>query len=132
MQIGHFTCLANDQQTCVGCAAVTYTRKCDKKKIVLLACNYSNTNMRRHPVYKAGAACSGCITGCNNVYPGLCGPQEELSLFNLNKYLNSNVEIPQLPQLPQLPEIPQLPELPQLTQIPPLPELPELPQLPQF
>lgn len=41
--IGHFTCLANDQQTHIGCAGITF-------EYSYLACNYSYTNI---PAYVA-------------------------------------------------------------------------------
>lgn len=75
--IGHFTAMVQDKSGQIGCATSSYKR--GKWNWLLLACNYSYTNIIGTPVYKLGKACSGCQTGCNTDYPGLCSKSEIIS-----------------------------------------------------
>lgn len=75
-QIGHFTAMVNDKQTHIGCALINYRqgwfRTCH------LACNYSYTNIIGKPVYVAGSVASGCQSGKNNAFSGLCSLKENI------------------------------------------------------
>lgn len=73
-QVGHFTQVVRDEAHAVGCAASRYTQ--GGWNTVLVACNYSNTNMIGQSIYKAGRTASGCKTGRNPKYPGLCSESE--------------------------------------------------------
>lgn len=42
----------------------------------LMACNYAVINILTTPVYEEGDAASGCTTGPNPNYPGLCSESE--------------------------------------------------------
>lgn len=70
-KIGHFLQIIQDHATHVGCAVSQYTN--GKMKSLLLACNYSYTNMMSQPVYVTGSAASGCgNSGKNSKYTSLC------------------------------------------------------------
>lgn len=69
-KIGHFTQVVRDEAVSVGCAISKYADK--KWKNLLMACNYSITNMVSQPVYAAGSPASGCSTGGNGKYTSLC------------------------------------------------------------
>ncbi|XP_062553204.1 antigen 5 like allergen Cul n 1-like [Armigeres subalbatus] len=72
--IGHFTQIVSDRTSKVGCSMVSYVRSPFTYKYFV--CNYGLTNIVNQPVYAAGNACSGCTTGCNANYPGLCSTAE--------------------------------------------------------
>ncbi|XP_050085097.1 venom allergen 5-like isoform X2 [Anopheles aquasalis] len=77
--IGHFTQMISDRSTSVGCGIVLYPQKLDDFvfKQVLYTCNYAITNIIGQPVYRRGlVAASGCVTGPNPAYPGLCSGAE--------------------------------------------------------
>ncbi|XP_062553203.1 antigen 5 like allergen Cul n 1-like isoform X2 [Armigeres subalbatus] len=74
--IGHFTQIVSDRTSRIGCAMVSYNRQRFINK--LLVCNYGLTNIVNQPVYVAGNSCSGCTTGCNSQYPGLCNTAENV------------------------------------------------------
>uniref|UniRef100_F5GTY0 Venom allergen-1 n=1 Tax=Simulium guianense TaxID=445764 RepID=F5GTY0_SIMGU len=84
-QIGHFTQLVSDRTTRVGCAISRYTEWNAKyqmdMKTMLLACDYSFTNIWEQKVYEAGPTASGCKAGRHSVYKGLCKASE-----NVNPY----------------------------------------------
>uniref|UniRef100_D1FPS5 Venom allergen-1 n=1 Tax=Simulium nigrimanum TaxID=683695 RepID=D1FPS5_SIMNI len=86
-QIGHFTQLVSDRTTRVGCAISRYTEWSTKynrdMKTLLLACDYSFTNIWEKHVYEEGTAGSGCKSGKHPVYKGLCNTSE-----NVNPYEN--------------------------------------------
>uniref|UniRef100_A0A1Q3FTZ0 Venom allergen-1 n=1 Tax=Culex tarsalis TaxID=7177 RepID=A0A1Q3FTZ0_CULTA len=73
-RVGHFTQIAADRATHVGCSLVSFQPAMTTQW--LFVCNYAITNIREEPVYVAGSACSGCMTGCNEKYPGLCNVEE--------------------------------------------------------
>lgn len=58
----------------VGCAASS--DKQGDSYIVWLACDYNYGNMEDSPVYVAGDKASGCTTGANEQWTGLCKPDE--------------------------------------------------------
>ncbi|BFG01504.1 antigen 5 like allergen Cul n 1-like [Drosophila madeirensis] len=68
--IGHFTAMAQEENTHCGCAAAFYTES--GMNNFLMACNYATTNWVGSPVYQRGVKGSGCKTGTNPNYPGLC------------------------------------------------------------
>ncbi|KXJ82045.1 hypothetical protein RP20_CCG015839 [Aedes albopictus] len=72
--IGHFTQIVSDRTSRIGCAMVSYKRGSFINK--LFVCNYGLTNIVNQPVYVAGNVCSGCRSGCNAKYPGLCNTAE--------------------------------------------------------
>lgn len=67
--IGHFTQMAQDRATLIGCALINYRN--GRYYTSLFACNYSLTNLSNQPVYVSGPAASGCPAK-NNAFPGLC------------------------------------------------------------
>lgn len=74
-KIGHFTQLIRDKVAYIGCGVATYDKKGFKGTHLLLACDYSYTNMIGEAVYKSGTACSECEK-CHSVYLGLCSANE--------------------------------------------------------
>lgn len=73
--IGHFTQMAYDRATEVGCAFARYT---NKFKTGLFACNYSSGNIKGYKIYKCGYPTAGCAMGRNPLYPSLCSPDEPI------------------------------------------------------
>ncbi len=61
----------------MGCAISLYTDS-DWKRF-LFACDYSYGNVIGNPVYLTGKTASGCKTGTNPKYPGLCSSYEVVS-----------------------------------------------------
>ncbi|EDV99788.1 antigen 5 like allergen Cul n 1 [Drosophila grimshawi] len=76
--IGHFTVMARESNIAVGCAGTTYFER--GMNNVLIACNYATTNFIGRPVYVRGTAASGCKTGKNVNYAGLCKVNEAYTL----------------------------------------------------
>ncbi|ETN67785.1 venom allergen [Anopheles darlingi] len=77
--IGHFTQMISDRSASFGCGIVLYPQKLGDFvfKQVLYACNYAITNIVGQPVYRRGTVpASGCVTGPNPAYPGLCSDAE--------------------------------------------------------
>uniref|UniRef100_A0A182JKC2 Venom allergen-1 n=1 Tax=Anopheles atroparvus TaxID=41427 RepID=A0A182JKC2_ANOAO len=73
--IGHFTQMASDRTWKVGCAMQNWIQ--DGLWITYyFVCNYSFTNIIAQPVYVRGTTASGCTTGQNPSYPGLCSVNE--------------------------------------------------------
>jgi len=73
--IGHFTQMAYDRATHVGCAFARYT---NNYKTGLFACNYASGNIKGYRVYKCGIPASGCLHGKNSNYPALCNVNEPI------------------------------------------------------
>lgn len=69
--------MIQDKSSRIGCAVSSYKR--GKFNWILLACNYSYTNVIGTPVYTKGKSCSQCKTGCNSEYAGLCSKSEFIS-----------------------------------------------------
>ena len=78
--IGHFTAMMQEKATYIGCAFVKHVKSNDFTEI-LMACNYSFTNILGRPVYRAGRAASQCKTGVNPNYKFLCSVNEK---YNVN------------------------------------------------
>lgn len=74
--IGHFTQLVRDEAYTVGCSIVQYHK--EGWYTTLYACDYSLTNMLNSPIYTSSPniAGSGCKTGTNPQFNGLCSIQE--------------------------------------------------------
>ncbi|XP_052863079.1 antigen 5 like allergen Cul n 1-like [Anopheles cruzii] len=75
--IFHFAVLAADKSNKIGCAVSQWT---DNGTWLYLVCNYSFTDVVGLPMYASGEPCSGCTTGCNSAYAGLCNPDEPVSV----------------------------------------------------
>uniref|UniRef100_A0AAG5D928 Venom allergen-1 n=1 Tax=Anopheles atroparvus TaxID=41427 RepID=A0AAG5D928_ANOAO len=73
--IGHFTQMASDRTWKVGCAMQNWIEG-GLWNTYYFACDYSFTNLIDEPVYVGGRTASGCTTGENTVYPGLCSTNE--------------------------------------------------------
>jgi len=71
---GVFTQLVQDKASRIGCGAATYKK--GSNNCLLLVCNYDYVNIFDQPVYSTGPATSGCQTGANSVFPGLCSAAE--------------------------------------------------------
>ncbi|XP_067635244.1 venom allergen-1-like [Eurosta solidaginis] len=82
--IGHFTVLAADKNTHVGCAVANYIEKGQTYNSFLMACNYATTNMVNFPIYESCATpASKCTTGTNPSYKNLCSTKES---YSVNKW----------------------------------------------
>lgn len=77
-EIGHFTQIANNKASKVGCSLVQYIKygTCN----TYLVCNYALTNMLNEPIFTIGKAGSKCQTGVSAKYPGLCSAGESVLL----------------------------------------------------
>uniref|UniRef100_A0A182FEZ1 Venom allergen-1 n=1 Tax=Anopheles albimanus TaxID=7167 RepID=A0A182FEZ1_ANOAL len=73
--IGHFTQMASDRAWKIGCA-MQYWFQDGFWNTYYLVCNYSFTNIVSQPVYVRGTTGSGCTTGMNPFYSGLCSINE--------------------------------------------------------
>jgi len=71
--------MAVDRNTHVGCAIIRFTRP-DYPYVYIynIACNYASVYALDTPVYEIGYPASGCKTGKNPVYPGLCSTREKI------------------------------------------------------
>ncbi|XP_052862399.1 antigen 5 like allergen Cul n 1-like [Anopheles cruzii] len=76
--IGHFTQMASDRAWKMGCAIQNWVEG-GLWITYYLVCNYSFTNIVGQPVYVRGTTVSGCTTGYNPLYPGLCSVEESIS-----------------------------------------------------
>ncbi|KFB42353.1 AGAP006417-PA-like protein [Anopheles sinensis] len=75
--IGHFTQMASDRTWKVGCAMQNWVEG-GMWITYYFVCNYSFTNIINQPVYVRGTTASGCTTGQNPQYPGLCSLNEAI------------------------------------------------------
>uniref|UniRef100_A0A182WC66 SCP domain-containing protein n=1 Tax=Anopheles minimus TaxID=112268 RepID=A0A182WC66_9DIPT len=77
--IGHFTQMASDQTSKIGCA-MQYWLDGDWETYYFV-CNYGVTNVVGRPTYKSGTVASGCTTGRNPVTTlnGLCSTAETIN-----------------------------------------------------
>lgn len=84
-KIFHFTMMAADRNTEVGCAISHYLSPSPKgdAKTSYIVCNYSFNNLQDQPVYVKGPTASQCKTGNNPNYPALCSNNEQV---NPNKF----------------------------------------------
>lgn len=73
--VGHFTQVVKDDSFKVGCSIAKYSEPRGGKKS-LMACNYAVANLQDHPIYQEGETASGCTSGINPTYPGLCSENE--------------------------------------------------------
>jgi hypothetical protein len=73
--IGHFTQMAYDRATHVGCAFARYT---NSYKTGLFTCNYASGNINNYRIYKCGYPASGCTYGSHPYYPNLCNVNEPI------------------------------------------------------
>lgn len=72
--IGHFTQVVKDDAYKVGCSIAKYNHGHERKS--LLACNYAVTNVNGRPIYEAGETATGCKSGTNPEFTGLCSVDE--------------------------------------------------------
>ena len=75
--ICHFTVMASERNTQVGCALSNYVSA--GRNWSLLTCNYATTNVLNQPVYRTGATGSGCTLGRDPTYTGLCRITEPIN-----------------------------------------------------
>lgn len=64
----------------VGCAQSKYKSKLngEERNTVLTVCNYASIPVLDSPIYNStGEPASGCKTGKNSKYPGLCSESEK-------------------------------------------------------
>jgi len=73
--VGHFTQMAWDRSTRIGCA---FSRYSNKFKTGLFTCNYASGNIEGYKVYKCGRPAAGCLFGANPNYPALCALNEPI------------------------------------------------------
>lgn len=75
--IGHFTQIANNKASKVGCSLVQWIQDGDTC-YTYLVCNYALTNMIDEPIFTTGKAGSKCQAGLSAKYPGLCSAEESV------------------------------------------------------
>jgi hypothetical protein len=73
--VGHFTQVVSDLADQVGCGLVQFKDQNNWNKIVM-ACDYSRTNLDTQTIYKSGPTASECKSGTNPNYPNLCSESE--------------------------------------------------------
>lgn len=80
--IGHWTTMANEKMTHVGCAMSTFNTVLSGTtwRTALLACNYAFTNFMGRRVYQQGAIASDCITGVDSTYTSICSLNEPIDV----------------------------------------------------
>jgi Cysteine-rich secretory protein family len=78
--IGHFTVMANEKSTAVGCAVGSWQGKSSRE--FLLVCNYAYTNMMTRRVWGTGSPASACVTGRDSIFTNLCSIREPISPNN--------------------------------------------------
>ena len=76
-EVLHFTQMAQDKAIQVGCALSQYTT--GEWKNSLMACNYAYPNLQDTPVYVTGGTASGCTSGTNSKFSGLCSTSEQIN-----------------------------------------------------
>jgi hypothetical protein len=79
--VGHFTQIVSDKADSIGCGATRYISPSNgiNFNALQLSCDYSRTNLGGQPVYISGSTpASGCKTGTNPQYPGLCSENEKV------------------------------------------------------
>ncbi|XP_037027736.1 antigen 5 like allergen Cul n 1-like [Bradysia coprophila] len=81
-KIGHFTQIVKAAADRVGCALAKYDD--GKQKNMLLTCNYSVGDILDEPIYTTGKPCSKCLSGCSQLYSGLCNSNEKTYWVNGN------------------------------------------------
>ncbi|ALC49417.1 CG3640, partial [Drosophila busckii] len=74
-----FTTMVQEYTWAVGCAIARYQSP-DGTNNFLMNCYYAHMNRVNKPVYKRGTTASGCKTGKNVNYPGLCKVAEVYDL----------------------------------------------------
>lgn len=74
--IGHFTQVVSDLADQVGCGLITFTKS--GAKTLIMACDYSRSNLVTQPIYQSGAAASECKSGKNTQFPNLCSQNEKV------------------------------------------------------
>jgi hypothetical protein len=84
--------LVQEKAVSVGCAMSQYTN--GPWKTSLFACNYARTNMINNLVYKRGQTASGCKTGKNPSFQGLCSAGEPINpnSFNIDSEFSYELE----------------------------------------
>lgn len=75
-RIRNWALMVNDLQISIGCALARYRR--NRIYNSYLVCNYSRGHVSG-PIYEAGAIASGCTTGQNSFYAGLCSSNEVIN-----------------------------------------------------
>ena len=68
--IGHFTQMAQERATHVGCGVVRTVRNGITSQY--MACNYAFTNILDRAVYRSGKIADLCQTGTNTYFKNLC------------------------------------------------------------
>lgn len=63
----------------MGCAVTRFTDKAANMPYNQICCNYAVANVQGQPIYIDGKTASGCKTGTNSKYPGLCSEKEDYS-----------------------------------------------------
>uniref|UniRef100_A0A2M4AKZ0 Venom allergen-1 n=1 Tax=Anopheles triannulatus TaxID=58253 RepID=A0A2M4AKZ0_9DIPT len=76
--IGHFTQMASDQTSVIGCAMQYWLE--DMFEMYYLVCNYERSPFIHEAVYKKGTVASECTTGTNPKYVGLCASNLRMNL----------------------------------------------------
>lgn len=74
--IGHFTQVVRDISYKVGCGMSKFDDQNGFRR-ALIACNYAVANTVNFPIYDEGTTASGCKSGTNTKYPGLCSTNEK-------------------------------------------------------
>lgn len=83
--VGHFTQVVKDNAFKVGCAIAKYYDPSKKDTRNLLACNYAVANIDTYSIYDEGPTASGCTSGTNPTYPGLCSEDEVYEAYYIRR-----------------------------------------------
>lgn len=76
IMVFHFAVMASDKVNKVGCGLTQWKNEGEWLQLYLV-CNYSFNDFIGIPIYVSGKKpCSGCTTGCNSAFPGLCNESE--------------------------------------------------------
>lgn len=84
--IGHWTTMANEKMTHIGCAVSTFNTVLSGTtwRTALLACNYAFTNFLGRRVYQSGNTASQCVSGTDSIYASLCSIHEPIDVNDWN------------------------------------------------
>lgn len=78
-EVGHLCQMIIDSSYAVGCASTKFIKKVGNHdwKAYLTVCNFPRIPVVSRPIYKNGKPGSGCKSGKNKIYPGLCSEKEK-------------------------------------------------------
>lgn len=83
--IGHYTQVVQQNAYQVGCGLIVWYAEHHGKneQNSYFVCNYAVGNILGSPIYSSGATASGCTSGTDGNFIGLCAPDEPISSAEL-------------------------------------------------